>query len=286
MIVVAVIAVMAAMAVSRMAKTVLSARVTAAQSDLKTICEAFMDPSTGYLRDMRGIPGFSPAHIRLASLLTATNVYGYAEYGGEWRGGFRLDDFWHKESGCARPETFTRWNPESERGWHGPYVRHTAAPFPAADGRRFDGDETFAARGFFPDLSGLRLPKDFLDGTAGCSIYGFPGEPAMLDPWDNPYVLQVPPPQAFPDRAGSNTNLPDEVRFRYARLVSAGPDGRLSTPCFSANSTNWWATSWNERERRLCRQAGLIDGDDRSARGDDIVLFLTRNDLDEGEERE
>ena len=106
-----------------------------------------------------------------------------------------------------------------------------------------------------------------------------------MDPWGNPYVLQVPPPQAFPDFEGANTNLSDEVRFRYARIVSAGPDGRLDAPCFGTNPTNWWATAWSPRTRRLSRQAGRIDNGDTSARGDDLVLFLVRNDIDEGEER-
>ena len=283
MIVVAIIAIIATLAVSQMTRTALAAKVVAAESDLKTLCGAITDPANGYLRDMCGIPGFSPAHIRMANLLVSTNLYGSAE-GGEWRGGFRVDDGSHPF--CAHPEAFTRWNPESERGWHGPYIRHATGSFPCAEDVRFKGDATFQARGFFPDVSGLRLPRDFLDRVDGCSVYGFPGEPSVLDPWGNPYVLQVPPPQAFPDRFGANTNLPDEVRFRYARVVSAGPDGRLDTPCFAVNATNWWSTSWNERERRLCRQAGLIDGDDRSARGDDIVRFLARNDIDEGEERE
>jgi len=284
MIVVAIIAIIATLAVSHMTRTVLSAKVAAAESDLKTLSEAITDPVGGYLRDMRGIPGFSPAYIRMANLLISTNLYGTAEGGGEWAGGFRVDD--RRHAFCAPPEAFMRWNPESERGWRGPYVRHATGSFPSAADVRFKDDSTFKARGFFPAVHSLRLPMDFLDPANGCSVYGFPGEPAVLDPWGNPYVLQIPPPQAFPDRFGSNTNMPDEVRFRYARVVSAGPDGRLDAPCFASNATNWWSTSWNERERRLCRQAGLIDGDDRSARGDDLVLFLARNDVDEGEERE
>ena len=285
MLVVAIIAIIAALAVSQMSQVSLSAKITAAESDLKTLSGAFTDPATGYLRDMRGIPGFSPALLRMANLLISTNLYGSVEDRG-WMGGFRVDDGM-RHDGCAPAGTFIRWDPESERGWHGPYVRHATGSFPSAGGTRFCDDDTFQARGFFPDLRGLRLPQDFLDRFHGCSIYGFPGEPAVIDPWGNPYVLQIPPPQAFPDRLGANTNLPDEVRFRYARVVSAGPDGRLDTPCFASNTaTNWWATSWDERTRRLSRQAGLIDGNDRSARGDDIVLFLVRNDTDEGEERE
>ena len=280
-IVVAIIAVIAMLAVSRLSTTAEKAKYTAAENDLKVIATAFTDPGHGYLRDMRGIPGFSPAYLRIANLLISTNLYGTAN-GGD-ANGTRVDDV--RQPGYARPEVFTHWNPESERGWHGPYVRHATGAFPTASDSRFPSDASFASRKFYPKLSGLRLPADFLNGLNGCSIYGFPGEPAILDPWGNPYVLQIPPPQAFPDRLGSNTNLPDEVRFRYARIVSAGPDGRLDTPCSQQNPPTWWATSWNERTRRLSRQAGLIDGDDRRARGDDLVLFLTRNDIDEGEEK-
>jgi hypothetical protein len=279
--VVTIVATIAIFAVSRMGQMAQTAKRVAAEQDLQVLRTAFTDPENGYLRDMRGIPGFSPAQLRLANLLVSTNLYGALK----GQDGQRADVAGHGV-GWASPETFTRWDPESERGWRGPYVRHAMGEFPSADATRFADDGSFKARGFYPVLHGLRLPGDFLDGLNGCSIYGFPGEPAILDPWGNPYVLQIPPPQAFPDRFGANTNLPDEVRFRYARVVSAGPDGRLDTPCFAANATNWWATSWSERERRLCRQAGLIDGDDRSARGDDLVLFLVRNDIDEGEERE
>ena len=87
-----------------------------------------------------GIPGFSPAHLRMANLLISTNLYGSAEGGGDWWGGFRVDDRHHPF--CAPPETFTRWNPESERGWHGPYVRHATGPFPSAEDIRFRDDDT------------------------------------------------------------------------------------------------------------------------------------------------
>jgi hypothetical protein len=123
------------------------------------------------------------------------------------------------------------------------------------------------------------MPTEFKNSSRA-SVYGFPGEPAIMDPWGNPYVVQIPPPQAFTEV----TNAIDSMRFAYARVVSAGPDGRLDTPCFGANITNFWGTTgWSERRRRLSRQAGLVDGNDRTARGDDLVLFFSRNDIDEGE---
>ena len=280
--VVAILSVIAVVAVARVERVGTAAKRIAAENDLKVLREAFVDEEMGYLHDLRGIPGFSLSSLRIANLLVPTNLYVRLSGGTDSTRtpGVRLDDGGAANRGCARPETFFRWNDDAERGWRGPYVKKPVAAFPARTDIRFEDDPTFAARGFFPEVARLSLPRDILNGREGCSVYGFPGEPALLDPWGNPYVLQIPPPQAF---RGVTTNLPEEVRFRYARIVSAGPDGRLDTPCFDANGTNWWATSWGERKRRLVRQAGLIDGDDRAARGDDLVLFLSRNDIDEGE---
>jgi hypothetical protein len=121
----------------------------------------------------------------------------------------------------------------------------------------------------------LSLPDVFRNDTAGlCSVYGFAGEPAVGDPWGNPYVLQVPPPEAFGPGAVS-----PRLRFRYARLVSAGPDGLLSTPCFAPDGT----AGWTPAARRHSRLAGR-DADGVPARGDDLVLFLERADLYEEDE--
>jgi prepilin-type N-terminal cleavage/methylation domain-containing protein len=277
--VVAIVATIALIAVSRTSGISGKAKMTAAERDLRTIAAAIADEG-GYLADMRGIPGFSPALFRMANLFIPTNVYGRAE-GREWPGGVRVDDV--RRPGCAAPAEFVRWSNDAERGWRGPYLRFSTGAFPAAGDVRREGDATFAERGFYPDVSGLRIPDDFKSGRDGCSVYGFPGEPAVFDPWGNPYVIQIPPPQAFPDAGGSNADLPDEARLAYARVVSAGPDGILDTPCFASTSTNVWSTDWSERSMRLRRQAGLVDGDDRRARGDDLVWFLMRNDIDEGE---
>jgi prepilin-type N-terminal cleavage/methylation domain-containing protein len=279
-VVVAIIAIVAAIAVSKVSGSVETARKTAAEREMRVIADAICGEG-GYIADFRGIPGFSPSLMRMANLLISTNVYGCAN-SAAWPGGARVDDV-HR-AGCAAPAAFTRWDDDAERGWRGPYLRIPTGTFPTRGDTRRDGDATFAERGFFPSVAGLRLPADVLTGRDGCSPYGFPGEPAVIDPWGNPYVIQIPPPQAFRDVDGANTNLPEEVRFRYARIVSAGPDGILQTPCFASNGTNWWATAWNEETRRLRRQAGLVNGDDRSARGDDMVCFLMRNDTDEGEE--
>lgn len=270
---VAVIAIVAAIAATKLGDVAAKARATAAEADLTAIRAAFLDEEAGYLRDMAGIAGFSPAELRLANLLVATNLYGLADSpAGEYPRGRRVDEAWLGD-GVARPSAFTSWDEAHSRGWRGPYLRGVAGVFPSR------ADAT--GRGFFPDVSHLYVPDHFANHRE-VSIYGFPGEPALLDPWGNPYVLQIPPPQAFTN--ANMSSVSPETRFSYARIVSAGPDGKLDTPCFFANETNDVTVSvWSERSRRLARQAGLIDGDDRYRRGDDLVLFLMRNDIDEGE---
>lgn len=277
--VVAILSVLALIAVNRVSSIMDRAKITAAERDLATIRDAFLDEETGYLRDMRGIPGFSLGCLRIANLLISTNLYGAVMDGSAHEIGFRVDDPDSvPPAGCAAPAVFNRWDSEAERGWHGPYVKHLPGAFPAMHDVRFADDPDAKSRGFYPVLDNLRLPEDFITSLNDCSIYGFPGEPAIMDPWGNPYVLQIPPPQAFKDAV---TNISAEARFHFARVVSAGPDGRLDTPCFASNGTNSWGTTWSEERRRKSRQAGLCDGD-ASERGDDIVLFLTRNDVDEG----
>lgn len=278
MLVVAVISIIAMLAVSKITPFVQKSKLIAAENDLRVLADAFMNLESGYIKDMRGIPGFSLSNMRISNLFVSTNVYGLV--GNERLEVERLDDT--QKPFCAPPESFVSYDSLSRRGWRGPYIKNISGVFPSASDRRFSDDLTFEERGFFPKLSGLRLPSDFLNRREGCSIYGFPGEGVLVDPWGNPYVLQIPPPQAFANGLSSNANLSDETRFNYARIVSAGPNGRLDAPCFSANTTNLWYTSWGERSRRISRQAGLIDGD-YSARGDDIVRFLIRNDVDEGE---
>lgn len=281
--VVAIIAVLAVFASSRVAGLISRAKITAAERELALIRDAFVSAESGYVADMRGIPGFSLSYLRVSNLLISTNLYGEVIDGTSRMRGLRVDDETLDVKGLAPASEFVSWSEERSRGWRGPYLKNFSGVFPSRDSRRFSDDASAAERGFYPDVTGLRLPLEF--SREDVSVYGFSGECAIVDPWGNPYVLQIPPAQAF--SSVTTTNIPDIVRFRYARVVSAGADGVLSTPCFSINATNDWreiGVNWmDERHRRISRQAGLIDEGDRSLRGDDIVLFLNRNDVDEGE---
>ena len=262
-IVLAVVALVAAVAAARHGLFLRNARITLAQKEM----QGMRDAIGGFLGDMERLPGFSPAYLRMANLLAATNLYAL--------GGRRADiesTAWsslHRAPAAA----FTSWDEELARGWRGPYLLSggAAAPadvFPEPDARRDATDATFAERGFFPDVVHLSLPDDYLPNRP----WGFPGEPALLDPWDDPYVLQVPPPQAFVNPSGGLADVGETERFRYARIVSAGPDGILSTPCFYSN-TNATGSAWGPAQRRASIFAGRTED-----RGDDLVLFLFRED--------
>ena len=227
LVVVAVLASLAALVISTLAGTARSAETTVTTATLRAVRDGFLGDATapGYLADLKQVPGFAFAAVRVGDLLAPWSYPDFAAY-----------------------------DPDTKRGWNGPYLGNVRPPdntndaqrgrFPLATDRRSLGDRTFRERGFYYD--------------AVHSYYGATNELAAADPWGNPVVLQVPPSEAF---AGSTGEV---KRFRYARVVSAGPDGALDTP----------------RDRL----AGLLADGTHAARGDDLVLFLNRADVCEHEE--
>jgi len=97
-------------------------------------------------------------------------------------------------------DTDPTYDPISRRGWNGPYMKH--------GGGRIHLD---------------RLDASFIPG--GINRYGVSGDPALLDGWGRPIVLQVP------TNPGTLLTEPElRIAWRHARLVSAGPSGILNTP--------------------------------------------------------
>lgn len=272
MAVIAILALVAMLVVPRLAGFETKARQTVAQNDMLAIREAIVgtDDKPGYLTDMANIPGFSPANLRIANLLIATNLYGVGDVcvTGDTRAEHAVSQ-----------EEFLSWNSESNRGWRGPYLRLGASVsvFPESNEVDWKG-RSFSDKNFFPDVRSVNVPRDLQ--TRSVSVYGFPGEPSIVDPWGNPYVIQVPPPQAFAKNGVALNDVSPQERFRFARIVSAGPNGIIETPCWSPRAGEFGVgTSWNDNAKRRSRLAGLESANDAHLRGDDIVLFLNRADV-------
>jgi len=226
-IVLAILVVVASLAIWRITGVQEQAENTVAAATLRSVRDAWLgtDRIPGYLSDMKHVPGFRIVAIRTHDLLSPSSYPAFAVF-----------------------------DPLTARGWRGPYVRDARGvsntnparngAFPAADERRWEDDQTFLERGFYAD--------------AASSEYGLAGDRVVADPWGNPVVLQLPAADAFALSAG------EAKRFRFARLVSAGPDGMLQSP----------------RDRL----AGMQPDGTSPLRGDDLILFLNRADIYETEE--
>jgi hypothetical protein len=105
--------------------------------------------------------------------------------------------------------------------------------------RSFEPGVRLGWRGPYLQSSGARLDEDDLFDPA--DIYGADHDPAVLDGWGRPIVLQFPVAS-------------EPQRSENARLISSGQNGVLETP-----------------RSRVRPVAGDLD---RGACGDDLLLFL------------
>lgn len=120
-------------------------------------------------------------------------IVGRAPLGARPTGGFRADNLRDPTfiaDLLRKPSDCVPFDPTTGIGWRGPYVTGPVATFQA--------DAVFTEE------------------------YGVPGDPVLLDGWNRPIVLQVPVP--------GGEGAVDPADERYARLVSAGPNGVIDTP--------------------------------------------------------
>ncbi|MBP1589185.1 MAG: type II secretion system protein [Kiritimatiellae bacterium] len=257
--VLAIVALVALLVVRRYAGVQDAARLAAARHDLATLRDAFQ----AYLADMEHVPGFTPVNpyvgwdacevlnLRVHNLLSPTNVQpAESSVARRWAA-----------AGADLPARFVRYDPDAGCGWNGPYLSPARlAPWPADDSRRWPADATFAERRFAYTgrLCHTNDTGDIVEETI-VAAFGTTNELALLDPWQNPYVVQFPAatPSNFDDlppaRGGVHRSFAITRRLPYARIVSAGPDGILQTPFDLAAGATASGTT---------------------ARGDDLVLFL------------
>jgi prepilin-type N-terminal cleavage/methylation domain-containing protein len=126
------------------------------------------------------------------------------------------------------------FNPETGLGWRGPYLN-------------------------VGELTSIGSNETMITiGSISYKVSDYSDSFTVADPWGGPFILQIP-------EAGEFTkSVSDAKCFRYARLVSAGPNREFETP--------------NDRLAGM-EANGVIE-----ARGDDLVLFLNRADIYEEEE--
>ncbi len=108
----------------------------------------------------------------------------------------------------------SEFNRDTNLGWRGPYIISQGGTYPRTDS------------------------------------YGTVGDPAILDAWGNPIVLQIPTSGATP-----------AANLQFMRLISAGPNKTIDTP---QNAVDLNGNPYPTTDRR----------------GDDILLFTNHSDSD------
>lgn len=181
--------------------------------------------------DINGKGGKSPQRIVTETTLLRVRaaIMGDETMPGLWQdlGGLdkympeKMGDLFMSDAGMTSlsavlPASLEEYDPNTRLGWRGPYL--------VSSGARYGADDP---------------------------PYGTEGDPAVLDGWGNPVVIQFP-----------TTAIPtDPNRYLYTRLVSAGPNGVIDTPLSLPPPNTFSAPP----------PAGVLTIDDC---GDDSVLFL------------
>lgn len=229
LVVIVIVAALAALVVTNVGRTTDDAELVASRATMQTVAEAFTGSAAGpgYFGDMKYVPGFRGTEAR--------NIDGSARV-------VRVHDLLVRGKELVPQSLQPEFDPVSQRGWRGPYLQNVVAArntkvagrFPAPDDVRFEGDKSFQDRFFFDPAKNQNFESGYVVGTDVL------GDLVVGDAWGNPIILQVPT---------ISTDLAE--CFRFARLVSAGPDGELDT---------------------------LLDNATAAVRDDDLVQFLNRAD--------
>lgn len=239
-IVIAILAALAAIVVPMVGASDDHSKETATRASMAAVRDGFLGSGAepGMYSDLRYVENFSSSGLNNLSDLRIAHLIVKPEF----------------PSAPLIPD----YDNATRKGWRGPYVRggfvlntapNSGSNYPALNNVRFDGDSTFGTRGFHTVL------------------YGVPGEAAVGDAWGNPLILQIP--STKPDGTTFTSSI---EAWKYARIVSAGPNGKLDTVLGNSDFPS-------EPQAYNKALAGKKSDNSTPARGDDIVLFLNRADV-------